>query len=266
MSPLFSVVVPLTTVVVVVALVVVLWRGRSSRREGRVALASGVALAVWAATAAALARQGFFEAAPGEGVPPVGINLVLVLVVLASCLGISASLRGLLSNQATLIRLHQWRLLGITFLILMAQGRLPPLFALPAGIGDILIAATAASIARGIDTPRGRRRAIIWHGLGLADLIMAIGIGVTTNPGATHVFNTVPSSEVMTSFPMALVPTFLVPLAMTLHVVSLWQLLRGTWAGPSVERRSVSRERRSVSRAPTSAGSPGWRPAHTGHS
>ena len=37
-------------------------------------------------------------------------------------------------------------------------------------------------------------------------------------------------------FPLALVPTFLVPLAFALHVVSLWQLFGGTW----VPRRSVS--------------------------
>jgi hypothetical protein len=34
----------------------------------------------------------------------------------------------------------------------------------------------------------------------------------------------------VTRFPLALVPTFLVPLAFTLHVVSLSQLLGGTWA------------------------------------
>jgi hypothetical protein len=240
MSPLFSMVVLLTTAAVVVALFAVLWRGRTSRREGAVALASGVALALWAATTTALARGGFFEAAPGQGVPPVGINFVLVMLVLASSLALSASLRGLLSDQATLVRLHLWRFLGVTFLILMVQGRLPPLFALPAGVGDILIAATAAWIARGIDTPRGRRRAIVWNWLGLADLIVAIGLGVTTNPGAANVLRTVPSSEVMSRFPMALVPTFLLPLALTLHVVSLWQLRRGTWARPSVERRSES--------------------------
>jgi hypothetical protein len=30
-------------------------------------------------------------------------------------------------------------------------------------------------------------------------------------------------------FPLVLVPTFLVPLAFVLHVISLWQLLGGPW-------------------------------------
>jgi len=143
---------------------------------------------------------------------------------------ISPSLRALLSRQSSLIRLHLWRFEGILFLILMAQGRLPALFALPAGIGDILVAATAPWVARSADAPSGRRRAIIWNVLGLTDLVVAIVLGVMTNPGPAHVFDTVPNSAAMAHFPMALIPTFFVPLAMTLHVVSLWQLLRGSWA------------------------------------
>ena len=51
-----------------------------------------------------------------------------------------------------------------------------------------------------------------------------------TSPGAAQVFHTTPTSELVTRFPLALVPTFLVPLAFVLHVISLWQLLGGPWA------------------------------------
>ncbi len=90
----------------------------------------------------------------------------------------------------------------------------------------------------------------------MADLVVAIGLGIMTNPGPAQVFHTTPTSELVTRFPLALVPTFLVPLALTLHVISLWQLLGARWARPFTERRSMSR--------PTSTGGPGWRPAHTG--
>jgi hypothetical protein len=33
----------------------------------------------------------------------------------------------------------------------------------------------------------------------------------------------------VTRIPLALVPTFLVPLAVALHVISLWQLFGGPW-------------------------------------
>jgi hypothetical protein len=232
MQPFLSIVQLVCVGFVVVALFVVMWRERTSIHQGRIALTSGAVLAVWAATEICLARSGGFEYRPQQALPPVGLNLLLALLVLGVFLSTSASLRALLSNQTNLVRLHVWRLLGVTFLLLMFQGRLPALFALPAGIGDILIAVTAPWVAANLDAPGGRRRAIVWNWLGLADLLVAIGLGVTTNPGTPLTIATVPSSEVMTRFPMALVPAFLVPLAITLLVVSLWQLLRGSWAHP----------------------------------
>jgi hypothetical protein len=109
----------------------------------------------------------------------------------------------------------------------------PPLWALPAGLGDILVAATVPWVARDVETPRGVRRAIVWNLVGMVDLVVAVGLGIMTNPGPAHVFDTLPSSVMLTRFPLVLVPAFLVPLAFALHVVSLWQLFGGRWAHPS---------------------------------
>ena len=68
-----------------------------------------------------------------------------------------------------------------------------------------------------------------------------MGLGVTTNPGRAQLFHTTPTSELVTLFPLVLVPTFLVPLAFTLHVASLWQLLGGSWARSAVGPPSASR-------------------------
>src|SRR5262245_7328305 len=59
--------------------------------------------------------------------------------------------------------------------------------------------------------------------------VVAVGLGVMTSPGPAHVFHTTPTSQLATQFPLALVPTFLVPLAFVLHGVSLWQLRAETW-------------------------------------
>jgi hypothetical protein len=73
----------------------------------------------------------------------------------------------------------------------------------------------------------------------MADLVVAVALGVMTNPGPTQVFHTVPNAEMLTRYPLALVPAFLVPLAFTLHIVSLLQLSRGTWGrAPGIERGS----------------------------
>jgi hypothetical protein len=235
MSALLSVVALLTAAAVVAALFLVLWIERTSPRDALIAATSGVLLVGWAIAVIVLARAGWFVATPEDAVPPIGRVIGLALLALFAALAASPSLRRLLSRQSTIIRLHLWRFFGAVFLTLMALGLLPALFALPAGIGDILVAAAAPWVARGLDTPGGRRRAIVFGLLGMLDLIVAAGLGITTNPGPGHLFHTVPSSEVLTRFPMALVPAFLVPLAFTLHVVSLWQLVGGSWA-PSGER------------------------------
>ena len=201
----------------------------AARRDGWIAIASGVVLAGWALTSTVLAYRGCFQPSTAGSFPPVGTNLIVVLLLLAASLLFSGSLRSLLTRQTSLIRLHVWRLEGFVFLILMLLGKMPALWALPAGIGDILTGLAALWVARNFDAPNGKRRAIIWNIFGMVDLIVAVALGVTTNPGAAQIFHTTPTPELLTYFPLALVPTFLVPLAFTLHVISLWQLLRGSW-------------------------------------
>ncbi len=233
---LLAVLILVTTASVVIGIFLVLSRERTSARDSWVAAVSGIVLAAWATGTALLARGGFFLQTDPDRLPPIAIALFLVLVVLAVCLLASPSLRRLLTNQRNLILLNLWRLVGMVFLMLMANGQMPALWALPAGIGDVIVGAAAPWIARDVETPQGRRRAIIFNLFGMADLVVAVGLGTMTSPGPAQVFETTPTSELVTQFPLALVPTFLVPLAFALHVVSLWQLFGGTW----VSRPSAS--------------------------
>jgi hypothetical protein len=217
------------TAAVIIAIFLVMWRERTSARESLIAVVSGVVLSAWAILTTLLARRGFFRPPDLTSPPPIGITLTLVLLVLAVCLLVSPSLRRLLTNQRNLILLNLWRLVGAVFLVLMANGQMPALWALPAGIGDVIVGVAAPWIARRVDTPKGSRAAIIFNLFGMADLIVAVGLGVMTSPGPAQVFYTTPTSELATRFPLALVPTFLVPLAFVLHVISLWQLLGGLW-------------------------------------
>lgn len=241
MPLLLPIAILLPTAAVVVAICVILWRARTSERDGRVAVVASGTLIAWGAITAVLAYRGFFQPPTAQSFPPVGANLIIVSIFLALCLLLSSALRRLLSNQTNLTRLNVWRLLGIVFLLLMVSGQMPALWALPAGIGDMLVGATAFWVARHLDTPRGRRRAIIFNLFGMTDLIVAVGLGVTTNPGPAQLFHTIPTSVLITRFPLALVPTFLVPLAFMIHLVCMWQLLGLRWAPSLVERRRNSR-------------------------
>jgi NADH:ubiquinone oxidoreductase subunit 2 (subunit N) len=103
------------TAAVVVGTFLVLWRERTSAPDSWVALVSGIVLAAWATVTAFLARRGSFLQTDPYSLPPIGITLVLVLVVLAVCLLASPSLRRLLTNQRNLILLNLWRLVGVVF-------------------------------------------------------------------------------------------------------------------------------------------------------
>jgi hypothetical protein len=211
----------------------VLRRERTSARDSWIAGVSGAVLAVWALVASIFAVRGAFVQTGQESFPPVGIALTLAFIGMASCLTMSRSLRRLLTNQKNLTWLHLWRLEGIVFLLLMANGQVPALWALPAGIGDIIVGATAPLIASQLEASGGKRRAILFNLFGMLDLIVAVRLGVTTNPGTAQLFHTNPTSELLTHFPLVLVPTFLVPLAFTIHIVSLWQWIGGTWRDPA---------------------------------
>ena len=234
-STVLAVFVVAPTAAVVIALFMTLWHESDSTRQSYVAIISGIVLAVWAVAAAILAYRGYLRPPEAQSVPPIGIVLGIVLVGILLALLLSRSLRSLLTNQRNIIWLNVWRLEGILFLILMAQGQMPALWALPAGIGDIIVGVSAPWIGMAVNTASGRRRAIFFNLFGLLDLIVAVGLGITTNPGRLHVFHTNPTSELITGFPLALVPAFLVPLAFTLHIVSLWQLVGGSWSS-SVKR------------------------------
>lgn len=122
-------------------------------------------------------------------------------------------------NKTTsiLVAVHTWRILGIAFIWGVSQGILPPAFGIPAGVGDILIGVTAIPFAFFLRKGYGwsKYAILVWSVLGIADLVNAVSLGLITAPelGST-----------MTTFPWILIPTFGVPLALTLHVITLYRL------------------------------------------
>ena len=124
------------------------------------------------------------------------------------------------NNKITslLIAVHTWRIGGIFFIWGMTQGLLDPAFAIPAGVGDILIGVTAIPFA--IFLWKGyswsKYAIVVWSVLGIADLVNAVTLGVITNPD----FRT----STMATFPWILVPTVAVPTALALHGIVLYRL------------------------------------------
>jgi hypothetical protein len=239
-STLVAALVVIPTAAVVAAMFVVLWRARTSTRTAWVAVVSGLVLATSAVITAWLAARGAYLQRDFGDAPLVGVQLVTALAAMALLLATSPSLRSLLTNQKNLLRLNLWRLEGAVFLALMITGQMPARWAIPAGVGDILVGALAFPVAGRLDSPGGVGRAIGFNLFGLADLMAAVALGMMTSPGPVQVFHTVPTSELVTHFPLALVPAFLVPMAFMLHIVSLWQLFGLRWVGQRAPRWAAS--------------------------
>jgi len=118
------------------------------------------------------------------------------------------------------ISLHTVRVLGISFVVLYAAGRLPAPFAPVAGWGDIFVGATAPLVA-GIVYRRvsnSRPALWIWNVIGALDLIAAVFLGATSSPGPARLFFGEPSAAIMTTLPWLLIPGFLVPLLFAVHI------------------------------------------------
>jgi hypothetical protein len=223
------------------AIAVSLWRllaggvarsGLAASAIRRTRLGIGVFIVGWLGAALLLApppaslqgRDAFYLT------PLIPLFSLSATVVLLVALWASHAVRRVLAS-APLSAIHGiqlYRVIGATFLILLAQGQLPAHFALPAGWGDVAIGLTAPLIALAL----ARRvngaltAAVVWNVLGLVDLVVAVGMGTgylapLLAPGLG---TQVPPSGAMGVFPLILVPTFAVPVSVMLHVLGLVRL------------------------------------------
>jgi hypothetical protein len=134
-----------------------------------------------------------------------------LLVLLAASPRVLAYVRALDLRALTLAQTV--RVVGLVFLPLMANGTLPPSFALPAGLGDALIGLTAPLVATRIvpRLPAGRGVFLTWTALGILDLLLAVSAGLLSVGGAAP----------LGKLPLSLFPTFVVPLALIMHLESI---------------------------------------------
>jgi hypothetical protein len=202
-----------------------LYRGAQRARLSRLqatSLAGGAAtlLGGWFTLTAVIAHDGGYHTALGHGVPwmPIAVlGYFLTLLALSRLPVVSAAMNAP-GMMGRLVRPHTFRVAGIAFLLTMALGGLPALFALPAGLGDIAVGIAAPRIARTLNKGTGRRAAVWFNVLGTTDLVVALTLGAFIG------FQ--PSGAAITQLPLALIPTAEVPLLLVLHVTSLLALRR----------------------------------------
>jgi hypothetical protein len=199
--------------------------GLSRRRSAGVAVLAGGVWGAWVVVSAALAANDVYHA-PGAVVPWLGIAALgtFIAVLLAARIPVVAQILATSGTTTGSAWPHAVRVLGVLFLIAMAQGTLPAVFALPAGLGDMAIGLAAVLPAR-----RGNPRRAFWFNVfGLLDLVVAVTLGLLGGLATHPVLAVSPSTAAMSLLPLALIPTTVVPLDAALHVLSLARLRRVT--------------------------------------
>ncbi|HET8563561.1 MAG TPA: hypothetical protein VFM35_06795 [Candidatus Binatia bacterium] len=189
-----------------------------------------VVLGTWLAFVFILGTDGAFVRPPGALPLPILVAVTVPIIVFLITFRFSPSFHAfVLSLDLRLATVIQaWRFAGLGFLALYAYGVLPGLFAWPAGVGDIAIGVTAPWIVLAlIRQPNFVASPVftIWNLLGILDLVVAVGTGALSSALATGVAGEVTTAP-MAQLPLLLIPAYLVPIFVMLHLAALFQARR----------------------------------------
>jgi len=217
--------VPLATCVVLYGGAIRAGRGR--RRAASLAGVAAILLGGWFAASGVIAGHGWYHTRLGHGVPWLPVAVLGSLIALLALRRVPVVARAL-AAPGTTERLevpHVFRVAGVAFLITMALGHLPAVFALPAGLGDITTGIVATVLLLRPGHGPSRRSARWLNAFGLTDLVVALTLGALTAYQLVHV---TPVGSAISTLPLALVPTAEVPLLIALHLTSVSALRRAS--------------------------------------
>ena len=228
---------------------------RAGLSRGRAAVLAGTAavlLGGWFTASAVIADHGWYNVGPGK-VPwlPVAAAAYLGTLLALSRIPVVARVLAAPGMASRLVLPHSFRVAGVFFLLYLALGHLPALFAVPAGLGDIAAGLAAPLVARRLARGTGRRAAWWFNVYGLTDLATGMTLGALTGFG---LLNVTPSTAPISELPLALVIAADVPLMIALHITSLVTLGRASRparsaAGPLI---SGATPRAAVTQSPPS--------------
>ena len=201
----------------------------TAETRNRTFLTTLIVLGGWFFLALALSAAGFYHVQSGE-MPTLQYGLIPPILIGAWLIWRSEAMGRIIDAipQRWLVGIQFYRALGVIFLILYAHDRLPGLFALPAGTGDMIVGLSAPLVALAYARAPSKTAGLVraWNLLGILDLTVAVSTGFITAPSRLFATEVQPNSDLMTVLPLVLIPVYLVPLSIVLHLASLTKLRR----------------------------------------
>ena len=178
-------------------------------------------LTLWLAVAIALGTSGVLNGLK----PPVpqAILVTITFVLILAGIFLCPLRQWAMSVDLRLpVAFHLTRFVGFYFLYLFSRDELPYAFAVPGGIGDIIVAVLALGLilTTSPQTSRGRWLYLGWNILGLIDILGVVATAATqalTVPG---------SMDALLRLPLCLLLLFVVPIIIATHVLLMVRLLR----------------------------------------
>lgn len=182
-------------------------------------VAAGVSL-VWFLLIFQMARVGLFE-----GGSPASRSAQAIVMIVPLVLGMIAAWRlgrGAIAAALplpSLVGIQTYRLTSITLVIAVANEALPPWLGLPIALGDLAVGLSAPLLARALKEDPGSYAIITrtWNWLGM--LIAALAMLATTATGKD-------AGYFLTLYPLVLIPTYLAPVSILLHALTLTEIER----------------------------------------
>jgi len=166
---------------------------------------------------------GFFAGLPFPGAQVIILGLAVATIVASVAV---PSLRAWFDSVPlrALIGLNVLRIVGLVFLVYAARGQLSQLLADRAGWGDIAVGTLALGLAAAGEPRTALHRGLTyaWNALGTLDLVTALVTATfVTIRGLT------PSIQALLTLPLVLLPAFLVPIYLAVHVLIFRRLASG---------------------------------------
>jgi hypothetical protein len=187
-------------------------------------------LALWFVVVFVLGGAGAIAQPPGTPPLPILIGAAGPVVLFLVAYRVWPAFRAfvLRLDLALATAIQAWRAGGLGFLALYAHGVLPGAFAWPAGLGDIAIGVTAPWVALALVRRPDfaiSRGFVVWNLLGILDLVVAVSVGGLISVLASGSAGEV-TTQPMARLPLVLIPAYLVPLFVMLHLAALFQSRR----------------------------------------
>lgn len=174
----------------------------------------------WLLAALAVGYSGALQKLPAPAIQGILFGLTIALVLAYRGIGAFRAYVDSLDIRA-LVALHLTRFVGFYFLMLYRNGLLPYAFAVPGGIGDIAVAATALIILFYPFSETTRPRATyVWNVFGLFDILLVVSSAARIGLSGSRELNA------LTVLPLSLLPTFLVPIIIASHLAIFSRLAR----------------------------------------